>query len=151
MIYNLYISNYLMYETSTNGQVLYIRHGTTEYNKALVANPQNKESLRINEDYLDCSLSVEGRKDAILLRKVLEDINIKYIFVSPLLRCLETTEIVLKGHKNVNEITVFIHPFISEVISSCHDISANIKQKKETFNHKMNGAKRCTEAVGLIY
>lgn len=125
-----------MYETSTKGQVIYIRHGTTDFNKALAAEPQNKEILKLDESFLDCPLSEEGRKDAESVKETVENINIKYVFVSPLLRCLETAEIVLNGHKDAGEIEVFIHPYIAEIVSACHDISINIKQKKERFNNK---------------
>ena len=123
-----------MYETSTDGKILFIRHGTTDYNKVLFSDPTNKETHKVNENYIDCPLSIDGINDCHPSAEILLNLNIKYVFVSPLLRCLETAELLLGRHKNSNQMEIFVHPFIAEIVSSCHDISTNIKVKKEKYN-----------------
>lgn len=121
-----------MYDKSLKGPFLYLRHGETEYNKI----SQNRPSKQIMmcEDYIDSSLSEEGKMQAEELGKRLLDVNIKYVYCSPLNRCLETSMIALKNHPDGKNIKVFVHPLIAEVVHGAQDIPEKIEKKKKIYN-----------------
>jgi hypothetical protein len=126
------INDYTLFEKGDKGPVLYIRHGKTNYNKFCISAP--KEIARVATEYLDCPLSEEGISQAECISNSLFKHRIQKVFCSPLHRCLETCLISLKNHPDKHNITVFVHPHISETVSGVHDFSRNIKLKKSKFN-----------------
>jgi broad specificity phosphatase PhoE len=122
-----------MFTRSTKGQVLYIRHGETNYNKFLEKS-ENKKEVQTDESLLDSSLSEEGRSQAEKLFDNLKSLNFKFVFCSPLNRCLETTNLSLQSHSNKEKIIVIVHPFITEVVNGAQDIPKNLQKKKEIYN-----------------
>jgi broad specificity phosphatase PhoE len=123
-----------MYEKSTKGQFLFIRHGETEYNQALNAN--NCKETQVNEVYIDSSLCEEGIAQAKELSQSLIDMEIKTIFCSPLNRCLETIFYALRDHPQKESIRIIVHPLISEVVHGMQDLTSRISLKKEIYNDK---------------
>lgn len=121
-----------MFTKGTEGDILYIRHGETIYNKHLALSKETQ----ISEKFIDSSLSEEGVQQAKQLSKNLKELEIKFVFCSPLNRCLETAMISLESHAMKKEIHVIIHPYISEVIHGSQDINLEISKKKEKFNEK---------------
>ena len=121
-----------MFDKSTKGKLLYIRHGETEYNKKLVLD----KDTQISEKFIDSSLSDEGVAQAKELSTKLREIEIRFVFCSPLNRCLETALISLQSHPQANKLTVIIFPFITEVVNGAQDLSIEITKKKEKFNSK---------------
>jgi bisphosphoglycerate-dependent phosphoglycerate mutase len=122
-----------MFDQSTKGKFLYIRHGETDYNVKLNSTKNVKE-VQVDETFLDSSLCDDGIKQAEGLGEKLKTLNIKYVFCSPLNRCLETTFISLKDHPFKENITILIHTYITEVIHGAQDLSKNIWKKKELYN-----------------
>lgn len=122
-----------MFTRSTKGQVIYIRHGETYYNKIL-ENSEFKKDVQTDEFYLDCNLNEEGRKQADKLAEDLKYLKFKYVFCSPLNRCLETIYAGLKSHPRRENITVYVHPLITEVINGVQDLPKNLSKKKEIYN-----------------
>lgn len=100
------------------------------YNKFLSVN----KAIQSSEDYIDSSLSEDGVFQAKELRKVLQSLEIKYVFCSPLNRCLETTLISLETHPKKDSITVLVYPDITEVINGAQDIPFDIPKKKDKYN-----------------
>jgi broad specificity phosphatase PhoE len=121
-----------MFSKTTEGQVLFIRHGETDYNKFLLENPSKETQL--NQQFKDCSLSEKGKLQSLELSRKIKDLRIKYVFCSPLNRCLETTFNALKNHPQKEQIVVMVHPYISEIVHSFHDVSGSISSKKEIYN-----------------
>lgn len=121
-----------IYEISTRGPVLYIRHAQTNYNEAMLTIP--KELLRDKPNFIDCQLSDEGIKQAEELSDKLKEFRIKYVFCSPLMRCLQTALISLQNHRDSKDFSVIISPLINEIVSGVHDFSKDIKSKQEMFN-----------------
>jgi broad specificity phosphatase PhoE len=122
-----------MFTRSTKGQVLYIRHGETHYNSFLEKS-ETKKDVQTDEKFLDCSLNEEGREQAHKLAENLKNLNFKYVFCSPLNRCLETIQLSLKAHPRRENIIVYVHPLITEVVNGAQDLSKNFSKKKEIFN-----------------
>jgi broad specificity phosphatase PhoE len=118
---------------SLKGPIIYVRHAQTTYNTYSEEVKLSKQ-IRLEEKFLDCILSEEGRLQAEGFYQKIKDFDIKYCFVSPLTRTLETSFLALNRHKNANDIEVIVHPLLNEIISSTQTITSNIKSKKEIFN-----------------
>jgi broad specificity phosphatase PhoE len=121
-----------LYEKNTNGNILYIRHGQTYYNQS--EKLYIKHELNTNPDFLDCQLNDYGRKQAEEAQQTINKLNIKYVFSSPLLRCLETTHHALKTHPNKRAIVVLVHPLVTEIVNGVQDYNVSIEEKKKQFN-----------------
>jgi len=114
------------------GQILYIRHGNTDYN-ILFENKEDK-SILFNEKYQDTCLNEKGRNQSLELSKILTDFNIKYVFCSPLLRAIQTIQIALEDHKNRKTMRFYLHPLLNETLSGTCDFSKNMEIKKKSVN-----------------
>ncbi len=111
-----------MYKTAAEGGILFIRHGNTDYN-TLYAIEANKKILKFQEIWIDTPLSQLGKSQSEKLAENLVDINIKYVFVSPMLRTIQTCMIALEKHKNRDKMELYVHPLISETLSGTCDFS----------------------------
>lgn len=118
-----------IYEASTLGKFLYIRHGQTSYNKA----DKTDISVKWNEEYIDCQLNDIGKSQAERISADLKDFKISKVFCSPMRRTLETCYLALKDHPQGKEIEVIVNPLITEGFSCIHDISIDIELKKKEF------------------
>jgi broad specificity phosphatase PhoE len=119
-----------IYSTTTNGKVLYIRHAPTLFNQMTIS----KEEGQQKRCFLDCPIN-DGCNDLIQqASKKLNIVNVKYVFCSPLLRCIETCYKVLSSHPDKERIRVIIHPLISEGVNGTHDFSKNMKTKRKLYN-----------------
>jgi len=120
-------------ESNFKGQVLYVRHAQTGYNTYSEELKQAK-LIRLEEKYQDCELSDIGKLQAESFFQQIKDLDVKYCFSSPLSRCLETSYLALKQHKNANDMEIIVHPLLNEIISSTQTITKPIKSKKEKYN-----------------
>jgi len=116
-----------------NGPFIYVRHAQTNYN-VFPEDVKQSQKIRLEEKYLDCELSELGRMQAAKFAEIIKNYDIKYVFSSPLTRCLETCSISLKDHKDLSSIEVIVHPLLNEIISSTQTITRPIKNKKEKFS-----------------
>jgi len=123
-----------LYEKNTNGKILYVRHGLTQYNKD--RKTMDKKLLRIQEKYIDCQLNEDGIKSAKNLQKFFNKFEIEQIYVSPLYRALQTAYYIFQNHPKKNKFDIKIHPLISEKSTSVHDFCRKIKESKKDFNEK---------------
>jgi broad specificity phosphatase PhoE len=114
-------------------KIFYIRHGETDFNDVLNSS-ENPEKVRCDENFIDCSLNAKGLSQAESLSNKLKNIDVDYVFCSPLNRCLETAYHSLKTHPNKEEIKVIVSPYINEVVNSIQDVSLSINRKKELYN-----------------
>lgn len=133
------------YERNQNGKFLYIRHGQTDYNltsssienDSTLSNSTKEEKIktfRSDPNFLDCKLNEKGKEQSENLRIILDNLSLKYIFCSPLRRCIETMIISLRTYKNKEELKIFIHPLLSEVVHTIHDGSIDMTEKTEFYN-----------------
>jgi broad specificity phosphatase PhoE len=123
----MYSDNFPMYE------IFYVRHGETDFNDVLNSS-KNPEKVRSDENFIDCSLNAKGLSQVESLSLKIKNIEIDYVFCSPLNRCLETAYHSLKIHPNKDMIRVIVSPYITEVVNSIQDVSICIKKKKEIYN-----------------
>ena len=117
-----------LYETNTNSPHLYIRHAQSLYNHH--SEGIDEELIKSNKEFLDANLSDLGVVQSIGLQEKISDLNIKYVFCSPLMRCIQTCYNSLKKHPQRENIIVYIHPLITETVHCVHDYSRKIRLKK---------------------
>ena len=61
-------------------------------------------------------------------------LDVQYVFVSPLLRAMQTSQILFETHPNKEKIKFMVLPIIREVISSMNDLPCwTLKETKEKF------------------
>lgn len=121
-----------LYERSDKGPILYIRHAQSTFNFDTTTKITEHEAKHMKE-YTDAKLTETGIKQAENLARQINSHNIKYVFCSPMLRCLQTCYHSLKNHPQKDQIIVLVHPLITETVNCNHDYSRRIKEKKEKF------------------
>ena len=110
------------------GKFLFMRHGKTEFNS-------DKDKLRqINPSYIDCHLSNKGIEQVKLRQKLINDLSIEKVYVSPFYRALQTVSLLLENHPNAKNISIVVHPKIAEIGGCTHDFIFDIKENKKDFN-----------------
>ena len=106
-----------------------MRHGETRFN-------QDPDPYRqIYPGYLDCDLSGDGIEQSKSIQKTINKLSIEAVYVSPFYRALQTAEICLKTHPNINNIKVIVHPLLSEIEGCTHDFMKDIKKNKKDFSN----------------
>lgn len=121
-----------LYVKDLSGKFIYIRHGQTKYNHDSAS--AIKKIIKTNPDYLDSRLSQKGVEQAKHITTTVNALDIEEVFVSPLYRALQTVTLLLENHPQVKDITVKVHPLITETVSGVHDFAKNIQQSKKDFN-----------------
>jgi S-ribosylhomocysteine lyase LuxS involved in autoinducer biosynthesis len=123
-----------LYQKNLNSPYLYIRHAQSYYNQH--TQKFDEELIKSNKEFLDAHISDLGRNQAEELTSKLIDLNIKYVYCSPMLRCIQTCYHSLKNHPQKDKITVIIHPLATETIHCCHDYSINLTKKQSLYNNQ---------------
>ena len=121
-----------LYEKNSNGKILYIRHGQTNYNKN--SNKSNLNIIKTKPEYIDCDLNEKGIEQTNKLSNQIIKLKIEQIYVSPLSRALHTALILFKNHPDKDKIIIKIHPLITEVISGVHGFVFDIQNSKKIYN-----------------
>ena len=123
---NSYI-NLQKYSLDVEGKFLFIRHGQT------ICNSDKKyKERKFNPDYIDSHLSDKGIVQTKKLKKILNNLNIEAIYVSPLYRSLETAKYILEENPNYKG-QIIVHPLIIECPNCIDDFIYDIKQTKNDF------------------
>jgi bisphosphoglycerate-dependent phosphoglycerate mutase len=126
-----------IFERNDSGFLLYIRHGQTHFNK--YSHDFSEEEAKIKIEFLDCPLSDIGKNQSEYLSHQVNKYKIKYIFCSPLYRCLETCLLSLSSHPDKENLKVIVHPLVTETVHCIHDFSKRIYEKKEKFSRINTG------------
>ena len=125
-----------MYEKSTKGPVIYIRHAESKLNEVMM-DPKNIH-LKNSRELIDCGLTEKGKKQCEFLGKTLLEFKIKYVFISPLNRAIDTCYLSLKDHPEFNNFKFIILPLASEIIDSSCDIPCSLIEKKIRYQNYKN-------------
>jgi len=104
--------------------IWFIRHGYSVFNQA---RDQHKLDPSIpydrhSKDLVDAKLHPKGIEQSIEAQKNVNDKNICYVFVSPLLRALETSQLMFANHPNLGKIKFIVHPLLAEILKNANDI-----------------------------
>ena len=113
-----------------------IRHGFSEFNKARRNHFDPSTSYicdNYSPEFIDAPLDKEGIEQAEAARTSINNLNIKYTFVSPLLRTLETAQILLETHPQRENIKIIVHPLLRELMVSSCDIPRDISPRITKF------------------
>ena len=116
------------FSTDLNGKFLFMRHGKTNFNS------DHEKNRQINISYIDCHLSQKGIQQVKAKQNLINNLSIEKVYVSPFYRALETAEILLENHPNLNNIPIIVHPKIAEIGGCTHDFIFDIKKNKHDFN-----------------
>ena len=116
------------YSTDLNGKFLFMRHGKTNFNS------DHEKIRQINISYIDCHLSQKGIQQVKAKQNIINSLSIEKVYVSPFYRALQTAEILLENHPNLNNIPIIVHPKIAEIGGCTHDFIFDIKKNKNDFN-----------------
>lgn len=123
----------ILYEKNINGKFLFVRHGKTFYNKRKEIEGTS-DHFKAEPTLINAHLCEDGINQAKELQNTFNNIEIEEIYVSPLYRTLQTAYYIFENHPNRENIIIKIHPLITEIIASCHDIIVNIEEAKKDFN-----------------
>ena len=123
----------ILYEKNINGKFLFVRHGKTFYNKRKEIEGTS-DHFKAEPTLINAHLCEDGINQAKELQKTFNNIEIEEIYVSPLYRTLQTAYYIFENHPNRENIIIKVHPLITEIIASCHDIIVNIEEAKKDFN-----------------
>jgi len=95
---------------------------------------RTKNRIRFSPDLLDCDITEKGLNQCIEAGQNIKfnNYNIKYVFVSPMKRCLMTCENVLKS-ANINP-QVIVHPMLFEKIEDSCDLIKDLKINMKCWN-----------------
>ena len=86
-------------------------------------------SVLYNPDFIDCSITEKGKEECLNAQKLIQDTDIDCVIVSPLLRALQTCDIVFQNKK----IPVYVEPILTGPLRSVSDVSGYITLKKVLF------------------
>lgn len=120
-----------LFEKNLKGKIIFIRHGETNYNIDF-----SKKGPKIKGDmhYIDGHLNATGERQAINSSKNFKLLNIEDVYVSPLFRALQSATLMFKNHPNKNNITIHVHPLLTEIVSSVNNFTYDIENTKKIFN-----------------
>ena len=130
-------------------KVWVIRHGTTLLNKL---EKEFKMNGKIFDKFdldglLDCPISEDGVKQSISLQDEINKLDLKYVFVSPLRRALQTSYYLLQKYPKKSRLQIYVHPLLREVLHNANDIPCDFlnevvplyeKYSSEGLNYNFN-------------
>jgi len=142
------------FQRNVSSKLLIVRHGESFYQKALkdvhhlkATNPSEYSKMvniaRFNPELCDCDITEKGKKECFESGEQLELVRIKYVFVSPLMRALQSCEWLLKGYldaikksgKSIKTPKVMVNPLIFEKIEDSCDFVPNIYRNMEAYKN----------------
>jgi len=94
---------------------------------------EKNRHLKNSRELIDCGLSDLGKYQCEVLSKTLQEVKIKYVFISPLNRAIDTCYLSLKDHSQFKDIKFIILPLASEIVDSSCDIPVSSIEKKEKY------------------
>ena len=115
-------------ETLAQCQFVLIRHAVTEFNMefARICNEhgffgEEYRALKVRKDLIDPSIRPEGIIQCETAQDHANEINVKYVFVSPMVRTCETAIHIFKNHPRKKDIKFIILPSVKEGLNLCND------------------------------
>ncbi len=130
--------------------VMYIRHAQSQFNlwyswKTDRLSAADKEKYatdiaqiakvesKFDPQAADPPLSLRGREQLLAIGAQYQSAPVKFVFVSPLRRTLDTCRAIFDAHPCRKEIRFFVHPLIREALNNANDIPGEIDHAKAEF------------------
>jgi len=88
----------------------------------------------------DPALHKKGISQAIKAQEKINKMNIKYVFISPLLRTLQTTKFLFANYPKLEQVHFVVHPLVRELMGSPCDVPVDtlkLHLKEFGFNFNM--------------
>jgi len=146
------------FKQNVSSKLILLRHGESiyqqrlkevvkEYHQLKSSNPNEFTRLvnkvRFNPDLCDPVLSEQGKTESYEAGEKLEMLNIKYVFVSPLMRALQSCDLLLKGYidaikksgRSIKSPKVMVNPLLFEKIEDSCEIVPNIYRNMNSFKN----------------
>ena len=82
---------------------------------------QEYRELKLNPDYIDMELKPEGVMQCEAAQLHANEIDFKYVFVSPMVRTCQTAIHIFKSHPNKKHVRFVVLPSIKEGLNLCND------------------------------
>ena len=98
-------------------KIIAIRHGISVYNE----DHRKYKDIQYDYHYADTILLPIGISRTQELCEQINQSSIKYIFVSPLYRALQTCKYLLESHPRKKEIRVIVEPNLNEYLGNAND------------------------------
>lgn len=95
---------------------------------------KRKADIRFSSKFLDCEITENGKTQCQTASKQLEEVDIKYVIVSPMRRALQTCENTLSANSS-SKPEVIVYPFIFEKMEDSCDIMKDLRNKMKEFSH----------------
>jgi len=139
------------YSFDLKSNLLLIRHGESIFNKEIKhveeigkSDPffhEKRFHVKFTERLIDSELTDVGVQQTKDAASILRDTNIKYVFVSPLRRALNTCNKVLENLEEINKHNkhyrkpkVIVHPYLFEKLEDNCDLFSDIPRKRIKFS-----------------
>ncbi len=129
---NIKPPNHKLYELNLNNKFIFIRHSISLYNK--IAHKEGHENIKFSTELINSNLCEEGIVLAKSIQHIYNKLDIEQIYVSPLVRALETAYYIFENHPKKDKITIIVHPWLTEVAHMIHDFTYDIQIFKKQFN-----------------
>jgi broad specificity phosphatase PhoE len=136
---------------SAHPKYFLIRHAESKFNlairnlekskdsKNLKSYLEEKEKIRFGHEYLDSELTNTGLTQCqnAGINLVEGKVEVKYVFVSPLKRCLLTCQKTLEayhsGNQSVRKPEIVVHPMLFEKVEDSCDLIKDIQENMKNF------------------
>jgi broad specificity phosphatase PhoE len=127
-------------------QIILMRHAESVFNYEIKniekLKPNMLESdfkkitseIRFSKELLDCEITNQGKQQCYLAGNKFQDVNLKYVFVSPMRRALMTCENTLCA-ANKCKPEVIVLPYIFEKIEDSCDVLLDYAVNMREFSH----------------
>ena len=114
-----------------------IRHGYSIFNhirETSMIDP-NVHYDKFSEELIDPLLHPKGIEQCKNGQKDVNSRNITHVFVSPLIRTLQTTQLMFETHPNLGKIKFIVHPLLREILDNSNDIpNHTLKETRDKFS-----------------
>ena len=115
-------------ELVKNNRFLLIRHGVTDFNVAFSDvvgkhgfEAQEWRDLKADDKYIDIELKEEGVGQCIVAQEHANQIKVKYVIVSQMVRAIQTAIHIFKNHPNKQNIKFLVIPMVKEGLNCSND------------------------------
>lgn len=120
------------------GRIWFIRHGQTSFNVTSglwhkAGDPPEGAGFQYTEEYIDPGLTQNGFSQIEANKQQILALPIDIVYVSPMLRTLETCDIIYRNHENRPHIIV--QPLFTEWLHVNHDIPIYPNDYKQRFDY----------------
>lgn len=112
-------------------KIVLIRHGETLKNALKTKLDVNNINLL---QFIDVPINDKGMQQTKNISKVINELNIESVYVSPLYRTLQTAFFLLQNHPQKNKIKVIVHPLLLESSYTKNSFISDFKKSKKEFN-----------------